>query len=257
MRILMTMKKILENIKILVTRSKNQSEEFSNKLKSLGAEVTNMPLIDIKPIINNNILNTYKNINIYHWIIFTSTNSIEIFFDVFNKNNLDLNYLENIKFAVVGRKTRDKLLEYGFNTDLCPEVFTADELLKEFIIREIKDNNILIPCSKIAKRDLYNGLVELGNKAIFLEIYDNIEINTQNNDFNISDIDYITFTSPSTVQSFYNIFGNIKLNSKIVSIGTVTSSKVKELMGIDSLVPNEFTIEGMTKIIIENVKDTY
>lgn len=247
--------KILENIKIVITRAENQSEEFTQKLEDLGAKVINLPLIKIEPIINEDILNKYKNITFYNWIIFTSTNSVEIFFNLFNNNNIDKKLLKKIKFAVVGKKTQKKLNEYGFKVSMIPEKFTAENLLNAFINKNITGNNILIPASSIAKKDLYNGLIKLGNHTDFLQIYNTVEIkyNDDKSD-SILNSDYITFTSPSTVQSFYNIFKNKTLNSKIICIGTVTSSKVKELMNLYSIIPEEFTIDGMIKAIIKDKK---
>lgn len=246
------MEKTLKDIKILITRSQNQSLEFYEKLIDLGSEVINIPFIEITPIINNDILLEYKNIDLYNWIIFTSTNSVEIFFKVFEDYNISKERVKNIKFAVVGKKTDNKLNEYGFHSSIIPKDFTADFLLKEFIRHKINNQKILIPTSKIAKKDLYNGLLELGNNVIFLPIYENIKPDINYNDFDLSNIDYVTFTSPSTVENFYSAFK--KIDANIVCIGTVTAEKIQSLFNIKPLVPKEFTIDGMIEEIIINEK---
>jgi uroporphyrinogen-III synthase len=250
------MKKILQEKKIIVTRSEHQSNEFCSKLSNLGAIIINLPLIEIKEIINEEIISTYKNISNYEWIIFTSTNSIEIFFKTFIENNFVLKELEKIKFAVVGNKTKNKLLDYGFKNNICPDKFTADFLLKEFINQNITNTQILIPTSSIAKKNLYEGLTKLGNKVNFLPIYENIKPNISISELDIVNADYITFTSPSTVENFHTIYNSKIVNSKIICIGTVTANKVKELFNITPLIPNEFTIDGMIDLIINNEKST-
>ena len=71
------MKKVLKDIKILLTRTKNQSIEAISNLESLGAEVISFPTIQISPIQHNPQLDEeLKKINDYNSFIFTSENAV-------------------------------------------------------------------------------------------------------------------------------------------------------------------------------------
>lgn len=249
------MKKLLEGKSVIVTRAKNQSEEFINKLENLGAKLINIPVIEIKPLIDTHIENVYKKIQSYNWIIFTSTNTIEIFFKLFDYFKCNKDILNNIKYATVGNKTSLKLLEYGFKTSLQPEKFTADDMMKSFVERNITSNSILIPCSKLSKDILSEGLKSLNNNVTVIHIYDNVKTNIDI-DYNIEEADYITFTSPSTVKNFCEIFYNdlSRIRAKIICIGTVTADKAREMISIEPIVPEVFNIDGMIQKIIENEK---
>ncbi len=247
------MNKILENKSIIITRSKFQSQEFKDKLVDLGANVLVIPMIEIIPLINQEIISTFNKISLYDWIIFTSTNSIEIFFYLLNELQINQSELKNIKYAVVGNKTKDKLQRYGFIASLIPKSFTAHNILEEFKKLDIKESKILLPTSKIAKKDLFYALNNLGALTDFIAIYDNVKPDLAIDSKEVIDADYITFTSPSTVKNFYDFFKYDidKIKGKIICIGSVTQNKVNELLKKESLIPNNFNVDGIIKLIIE------
>lgn len=252
------MKKILNGKSIVVTRAENQAKDFIEKLEALGAEVIFCPTISIFPIINSETEYIYNQIEDYQWIIFTSTNSIKIFFEIFDKLKINRSILKDTKFATVGEKTSKKLSEYNFKSSLMPKTFTADYLLEEFKTIDIINKNILIPCSKIARKDLSEGLKKLGANSRFFAIYETIKPEVERLEIEkITNSDYITFTSPSTVENFYQIYFELLKNFKaeIVCIGSITEKKVRELIKKESIVPDNFTIEGMIEQIIKRETD--
>lgn len=255
---------ILEKKTIVVTRAKSQSIEFIQQLKNLGATVINFPTIEIKPT-NLDLLENYlKNIQVYNWIIFTSTNSVKIFFETFSKIGLEKNTLEKIKFAVVGSKTNKCLETYGFSSNLIPNEYTSESLLNIFSKINIENKKIFLPISALAKNTLKDELKK--KKAIVdtLQIYNTTLPKIEDLDFIINQflnckIDYITFTSPSTVKNFASLLENHNINKllenvNIVSIGQITSQTIKDLLNIIPLEPNENTIEGILEKIIFDTK---
>ena len=98
------MNKILQNKSIIITRSQNQSQEFFDKLNNLGAQVLIIPAIKIVPLINEYTASIFMKIKEYKWIIFTSTNSIDTFFNLLKTFKMRLRFC-----ALVGSPTtRDK-----------------------------------------------------------------------------------------------------------------------------------------------------
>ncbi|MCK5200298.1 MAG: uroporphyrinogen-III C-methyltransferase, partial [Spirochaetales bacterium] len=124
-------KKPLFGKKIIVTRSRAQASGLSKELRELGAEVIEFPTIEISLIPDNsNLDRAIDSISVYSWIIFTSVNSVDIFFKkVMSKK--DVRILAGIKIAVIGSATAMSLSEYGIKADIIPEQFTSEGILKE------------------------------------------------------------------------------------------------------------------------------
>ena len=72
-----------------------------------------------------------KNIAIYDWIIFTSTNSVNIFFEKFLREK-SIEEIKNKKIASVGPKVAKALKKFSISTDLLPEKYTAENLVESF-----------------------------------------------------------------------------------------------------------------------------
>ena len=104
---------------ILITRSKNQSSAIEKLLRSEGANPIIFPTIEIKPI------NKYKNLDKYllnsksfDWILFTSQNAVNPFFDRMFELGIDLRYLSSVKIGAIGSITSDTLKYYGIVQDV-------------------------------------------------------------------------------------------------------------------------------------------
>ena len=67
--------------RIVVTRAAQQAGALARRLRELGADVVEMPVIDLAPPANAAPLKeAIANIDAYDWIIFTSVNGVEFFF---------------------------------------------------------------------------------------------------------------------------------------------------------------------------------
>ena len=64
-------------------------------------------------------------VNDYDWIIFTSVNGVNQFFDNFSKFD-DIRSLGNIKIAAIGSETAKKPNKYGLKVNLIPKKFIAE-----------------------------------------------------------------------------------------------------------------------------------
>src|SRR5699024_6255426 len=76
-----------------------------------------------------------------------------------------------------------------------------------------------------------------------------------NDSLHYNDIDYIAFTSPSTVDAFFSLIKNREqiVGKKVVCIGTTTARKAIERGLSNVLVPEDFTIEGMIMTISDHI----
>ncbi len=232
---------VLSNVKIGVTGTKEIIKKQKEKLELLGAKVFDASIYSVMDVDKDNELITeFENIKKYNWLVFTSTNAVKYTFDKIIKNKIDLRNLANIKFAVVGKGTKETLNKFGFNADFMPEKSTSYGLASELIV-QIKDNEkLLIPRAKNHTDELVNVFVE--NKIDFKEviIYDVIKEYEER----LDNLDFLTFSSGKAVQDFN--FENV--NANVVCIGEVTE---KELIkkGVITSRAEECTVDGLVDMI--------
>lgn len=69
-----------------------------------------LSLIEVRPLWNERIAETLRQLGNYQWIVFTSGNGVELFFALLREQSIDLRWLMQVKFAVIGRKTAEILL---------------------------------------------------------------------------------------------------------------------------------------------------
>lgn len=239
---------------IVVTRARSQASTLVQKLEELGANVIELPTISIKSINQDRLKSEQNNIEKYTYIIFTSANGVRIFMDSLLEER-DVRALGNIKIFTIGDGTAKELFKYGIKSDLIPSEYVGEKLYEE-IKNQIKPTDrILLPRALKARsflNDMLSGICELCE----VPIYDTIAEIIEDSDYlkNLR-IDYVTFTSSSTVDNLVenadkSVLENIK-NSKIISIGPITSKTI-EKHGLKVYKEAKiYNIENLVKAILE------
>lgn len=232
----------LKNKTILITRSAFQAEGFITQLKNLGAKALTLPLIETTCINQDDLINKVSHSN-YDWVIFTSANAVRSFFKTVSPEKV------SSKIAVVGSKTAQALKEYTVKPDFTPSEYTAKVLAEEMPVSA--GERLLIPRSDLAKNEIVEILTAKDCIVDLISIYSNKSVvysQTELDTIFNQKIDFITFTSGSTVSSFMNL--GIQLNDeKIICIGPETAKIAKNNKLPISAIANPHTIEGMIKSI--------
>ncbi len=253
---------------ILVTRSSGQSDQFSDRLRSLGAIVVEMPTLEIGPPSSWQILDqAIANLATFNWLVFTSTNGIDYFFARLNSLNQNAQSLTGVKIAVVGDKTAQSLQERGLQPDFIPPNFVADSLAQNFP-EVLSGQKILFPRVESGGREvLVKELALKGAEVVEVPAYEsccpaNIPPAAEFALINRT-IDVITFASSKTVKFFTQMTNYIRsLNPEtylsgicLASIGPQTSKTCYELFGRVDVEAEEYTLEGLTQALIKWRKD--
>ena len=150
--------------RVVVTRTRSQASMLSGQLKDLGADVLEIPTIKIVPPGSNEpIIEAVTGIGSYDWIIFTSPNGVEQFFDYFFKAFRDIRDLGSIRFAAVGPATAKKLTQFHLNIDLIPEIYTAEATAKALLdYQNVENISVLLARAEEANSELPRMLEEQG-----------------------------------------------------------------------------------------------
>jgi len=232
--------------KIVVTRTRNQASKLSRMLTSLGARTIEFPTIEIKKIGDlSQFKKSVSSIEKYNWIVFTSQNAINIFFEELFSSGKDVRALGGIKIAVIGKASGDELKQYGLIPDMIPEKFVAESLLDGFGKLDLSGQRILIPCSADARMTLTDGLKGMGADVDRIHIYTaDRPLYTDDKLLNeVKSADIITFTSSSTVTNFFSLIPDT--NAVLASIGPVTTKTIVDHGFKPSITADEFTVDGL------------
>jgi uroporphyrinogen III methyltransferase / synthase len=255
---------------VLVTRSVEQSTTFSDLLRLQGATIVEMPTLEILPPSDWRELDqTIADIQDYDWLVLTSANAVNYFFDRFIDRGQDLRKLANCKIAVIGKKTAKFLKARGFYPDFTPPDFVADSLIEHFP-SPIAGAKILFPRVESGGREvLVNAFTAAGAIVTEVSAY-------QSGCPRVADvaaiaalrsgkITVITFASSKTVKHFHQLIeGAIGPDWPIVldkiciaSIGPQTSITCQELLGRVDVEASEYTLEGLVVGIVRSFQSQY
>lgn len=244
-------KKPLFGINICVTRSREQSSNLKNKLRELGAEVTEINAIKIKET-KSNLESYIEKLENYNHIILTSVNAVNMFFDYLVEKKYDIRNLK-AHFSVVGKATKKALENRGIQPLIMAREFVGEGLFKELKSHLNKGEKALIPCSSLSREYLKVEIEKLEIEVDRVHIYDTVcgEIKNQNA---FDEIDLILYTSPSTVNNMVEMLGVDKIKSKKnIAIGPQTY-KALEIYNIESEMCKKHSEDGFLSEIVEIYK---
>ena len=243
---------------IIVTRSRTQSSELKAKLMELGANVFEIPTIEIQPRQNEEIDIKLGNLKAYSYLVFGSQNAVSLFFERLYALGKDARSLGETKVVAVGSATAKCLEAYGIKVDLVPERFTQEsvaQLLKQNLKKEDK---VLLVQGNLARDVLYtqlNSTYSVDTLVLYDTILNENSKNTLKQLLNTERIDWITFTSSSTAKNFMALLENEAQEKvkaiKCISIGEVTSKAMRDLGLAVYKEAHPFTIEGLINALCE------
>lgn len=246
---------------IVVTRTVEQSQESASALASLGAKVITVPTLEIVPPSDwskfDSIVSHPEKID---FIIFTSVHSVEMFSKRCREISALINYNQT-KVVAVGNKTSAYCHKNSINVSIVPDKFSAEGVIEALSKYNLKNKVVFIPRSAIGREELPLGLKELGAIIKSVPVYnvaipagDTVKQNLQQ--LESSDVDLFIFTSPSTFENFLQIAG-IKNPYQyfnrfdIAAIGPTTKEAIESKKVRVNIMPDEFTLNGLTKKIVE------
>lgn len=218
--------------RILVTRAHHQASQLSRLLLRIGAVPVEMPAIEVKPPQNyDHFDRAILNMKDYQWLIFTSVNGVEAFFNRLHTLNLDTRWLGNVRIGAIGSATAGALGQRGLRTDCTPEKHTSQGLLAELRHQDMSGRRVLLPRADIAGKELSLGLSRLGAEVDEVTAYITTAITGGNSPGKkmllAGEIDIVTFTSSSAVTGLMGTLGaeSEALNKTLVAcIGPVTAA---------------------------------
>jgi len=245
--------------RIVVTRTREQAGELSKALRDLGADVIELPTIRIEPPEDRQeFAELVTHAHEYNWLVFTSPNGVEHFFNAFFKAYEDARSLGNPRIAAIGAGTAAKIREYRFAVDLIPERFVAEGLIDAFKKEDIENLTMLWVKAAETRDIVGEGLTKLGAIVDECIAYRTVP-ETQDPTgararLEEEGADLITFTSSSTVDHFFDLGIEWPENCGAASIGPVTSETLRKKGQKPAFEAPQHDIPGLVKAILKHFK---
>lgn len=235
----------LADKRILITRSKEQARYFSKQIAALGGTSLEVPLIQFQHVSDTMQVQAdiKSHIDHFEWIVFTSVNGVKYFFDIYQ------GHLPN-KIAVVGEKTKQALESHGYNVELVPQRFSAEDLIESFEKETV--SSVLLIQGNLARPLLREELSRIGYNVKQIVVYENVIRVPEEKEWKWvkeGKVDLYTFTSPSTVHNFIELLGLPK--GPVATIGPITRSAAEKAGITVAISPSEYTMDGLLQEIVQ------
>ncbi len=269
----------LQGRRILVTRTREQAQALSERLRALGALPVEFPTIRIVPPADwaplDSALRRLCDEQYYTWLVFTSANGVRFCCERLHTLNLDERVLQHVRVAAIGPATAAALAQHGIQADLVPDEYIAEQVATALIAESAQRDSgpqaerVLLARAAEARRVLVNELRRAGMQVDEVAAYRTLPAARSDEQgravlelLRARQLDMLTFTSSSTVRHFVQWLaqydtpdtpaGALVEHGRVAAacIGPITSQTAREL-GLDVQVEaREFTIDGLVEAIV-------
>lgn len=248
--------------RIIVTRARKQASDMLTRLSELGAQCLEYPVIKIvAPEDNRPLDKAIERLEDYDWLVFTSVNGVEMFFNRLFANKKDARALGRVQTVSIGPATAGRLLSYGVASDIIPESYRAESVVAAFQNIPVNGRRVLLPRAAEARPVLPEELKKMGAQVDEIPAYHTVLDNEGNEDLiaalSEKNVDMVTFTSSSTVKNFKRLlppdrFEALTRGISVAAIGPITADTARENGFRVDLVAEEYTIAGLCDAIKEH-----
>jgi len=263
--------KPLAGLRVLVGRARHQAGTLAAELKQLGAEVLEIPFIEIhRPRSYRPLDTALKNLSAYDWLILTSVNAVEAMWDRLGHLHLGKRSFEHLRIAAIGPATKKAIEQRGVRVNVVPDQYVAESVVRN-LRTQVGGKRVLVVRAKVARDVIPRELRKAGAQVEVVEAYQTVV--PKSSRAQLQSVlknpqrrpDFITFTSSSTARNFVALAGGWSRHSgprralacslegiRLASIGPVTSTTLRELNLPVHVEAKQYTIPGLVQAIVAN-----
>ena len=280
----------LQGVRILVGRAKHQAGALSTELRKRGAQVLEIPFIEIrKPRSFRPLDSALKSLETYDWLILTSANGVESMWARIEKCGLKLERnregheftraggrkrkpassvaeSQPLRIAAIGPATKKAIEKLGLHVDVVPKEYVAESVVRS-LKRKVKGKRVLLIRAKVARDVIPRELRKAGAHVDVVEAYETVVPQSSRRRLQAALKDQkrrphvVTFTSSSTVKNFVELLDvqekrkrqSLLDGVQTSSIGPVTSSTLRQSGLRVDIAAKEFTIPGLVAAIVDEL----
>lgn len=237
---------------VVVTRPRERAGTLADRLRALGAGVTEYPCIET---VETPEAPLPDDLRAYHWVVLTSPAGVPAMRHALEAHGTDLRALYGCRFACIGQGTAKALAEYGIRADYVPEHFDAKHLAQGLCDIVHADERVLILRAAQGTPELTEiltaGGVAYDEAAVYETRYRSAQSDALTAHIAAGTVDFVTFTSASTVHAFVQSAPHAAVNTfRAVCIGDATAAAAKTY-GMNIITAKNATIDDMIACILE------
>lgn len=246
---------------VVVTRAREQASGMVKTMRDLGACVYEFPTISINPLENADEVEEHAlQLGRWDWVIFTSVNGVKHFWRHLRNAGLDARQFGGINVAAIGPATANALRDRGINPDFVPKKYVAEHVVKGLLDLDIAGKKVLIPRARVAREILPAELTRAKCDVKVLPVYETSLAEESGSEIEKAldegRIQYVTFTSSSTVENFFQLVKAEKVQDcphvKMACIGPVTAKTLRDYGLTPDIQPEDYTIPGLVQSILDD-----
>ncbi|MFZ5428507.1 MAG: uroporphyrinogen-III C-methyltransferase [Thermodesulfobacteriota bacterium] len=246
---------------VVITRSREQASDLVRILSDMGACTWEFPTIEVAPLADTTpVREAVGRLDCFDWLVFTSVNGVKYFWHELSAMGKDARALGRLMVAAIGPATAQALAERGIKADFVPDKYIAESVVEGLLALQIGGKKVLIPRALKAREVLPDELARAGALVEVLPVYET-KLADQDPDEVIAaieegEIHYLTFTSSSTVDNFFQMVPAERLKPlrgkvKIACIGPITAATLKKHGFEPDVQPESYTIPALAKALVE------
>jgi uroporphyrinogen-III synthase len=244
----------LAGIRVLVGRAKHQAGALSAELRQCGADVIEIPFIEIrKPKSFRPLDAALKSLSCYDWLILTSVNGVEAMWARMEKLRLPRSGKNReghdfsravktqdksralapegrrLRIAAIGPATKKAIEQRGWKVDVVPKEYVAESVIRS-LKRKVKGKRVLLVRAKVARDVIPRELRRAGAQVDVVEAYETVVPQSSRRKLRVALRNeklrphVVTFTSSSTVRNFVELIG--------LRLGSTKGKSRPELEGV-------------------------
>jgi uroporphyrinogen III methyltransferase/synthase len=240
--------------RILVTRASDKAEAFADRLEALGADVEQLPAIELAPTkANGQLKSALEALPDTDWVFFTSPEGIGWFSKALKPHRRDLRLLSGCHIGAIGVKTAAAIESHGLHVDFVPRRFSQEGMLADFPRRMMRGKRALIFSAQESRDVLESGLRRRGMQVNKVPVYRTIVPRSLAQGASVlieRPFDFVTATSASCVEHLAHALSaagrtRVFRRLRFASIGPVTSSDIRARGGRVAVEARISTVEGL------------
>jgi uroporphyrinogen III methyltransferase / synthase len=242
----------LHGRRIVVTRARAQSSGFLERLRAMGADAVELPVIAVEPAAEQRDLDAaIGRLGDTQWAVFTSANAVDLIWDALTRTGRDARAFATTRIVAIGPETAAALLRHGLRADLVPDEYVAEAVAGAMLQHDLRGARVWLPRAAMARDVLPDRLRDAGAEVDVLPLYRTVlppdTSATLAALLDQAPVDAVTFTSSSTVQHFLTALGDRPFPPGAIAacIGPVTARTAEQAGLPVTVVATEYTTAGL------------
>ncbi len=245
---------------VVVTRAREQASGLVAGLQKLGARVVQCPTIRVEKLESTPELDAELPLLMRNeWVVFTSTNGVEMFFRKLNELKLDARVFGPALVAAIGPATALSLRKRGIRPDFVPPSSISEAVAAGLLERGAAGKRVLVIRAREGREVLEEKLREGGATVTIAPVYrtlpDNSNAPQVREMMEQGALNWVSFTSSSTVKNFVDALGaefvaQHRAGFKVAAIGPVTAETARKFGLEPDVVAESASVEALAAALL-------